>query len=128
MKRLIIPIDRIGWRVVLLLGATCHDEEQVLRELRKAGIEGDNAEAARLNVSACRPNNGITYTSPRGVSVVVIGATTSTGELINTIAHETLHLANHIAEAIGVRVDEELIAYAVGDFARECFCTFFSEK
>lgn len=126
MRRLEIHIERANWNVVLLYHVSCVNTPEVMQVLRYYGCEGADAEASVQNVGSCRPNNGITYSNyARGVSVMIIGVTTTAGEFVNTFVHECVHLANHIGEATGMGISSEAIAYTVGEFGRDVFCKVF---
>lgn len=73
----------------------------------------DDAEDLMLS---CRYNCGFTYTNPRfRRAVVLIGPTTSGDEFLNSISHEARHLADGIANSLGIELDSEPPAYMTGD-------------
>jgi hypothetical protein len=58
---------------------------------------------------------GFTYTDPnRKMSIVGIAATSSQGELLNTIVHEAKHVQSHICAYYNVPEDGEQAAYLIG--------------
>lgn len=126
MRRELIHIDRVGWDVVIFVGVTCKHTAIVMRDLHAIGCTGEDAEASIANLDSCRLNNGITYSNyARRVSVIVIGKTTTPAEFVSSFVHESIHLANHIAEALEMDIQGEFIAYTVGEFAREGYSRFF---
>ena len=65
-------------------------------------------------------DGGFTYVNSRKrKAVVVIGPSSSGGEMIDTFVHETYHLAVNVAESYGYDLTGELPAYLVGDLARQ---------
>ena len=58
---------------------------------------------------------GFTYTDPeKRTSIVGIAATSSQGELLNTIVHEAKHVQSHICDYYNVPEDSEQAAYLIG--------------
>lgn len=58
---------------------------------------------------------GFTYTDPeKRTSIVGIAATSSQGELLNTIVHEAKHVQSHICDYYNVPEDGEQAAYLIG--------------
>ena len=65
-------------------------------------------------------NTGFTFTnSTQRYALVVIGATSSGAEFIDTLVHEVHHLAVAIAESLGIDLESETPAYVAGDAARD---------
>ncbi len=126
MRRTLIHIDRVNWDVVLMYHVSCANTAEVMDVLHYFDISDEDAELSIANLDACRPDNGITYSNyARGVSVMVIGVTTSVWEWGNTFVHECIHLAAQIAEALDMDFKGEPIAYAIGEFARDAFRRVF---
>jgi len=68
----------------------------------------------------CDYNCGFTFANPeRFRAVVVIGPASSGEEFINTFVHEVRHLADAIAENLGLPLKGEGAAYLSGDTARD---------
>lgn len=62
-----------------------------------------------------RKDVGFTYTDPsKKISIVGIAATSSQGELLNTIVHEAKHVQSHICDYYNVPEDGERAAYLIG--------------
>ena len=117
MKRTIL-IGR--WVVDFLFAVDKYDEEGVLSCLYEIGApEGVVARASRIMESG-RYNRGFTFNNPSLLrSVVVVGPSTSGKQFVNTFTHELRHLADGIADHLGIELDSEWPAYLTGDAAME---------
>lgn len=70
------------------------------------------------NVRAGRLNEGFTYSEPSLRRTVFASGETTTGpEMLNTIVHEIVHIAQHIAIEDGIDPLGEEMAYLCGDIA-----------
>lgn len=52
-------------------------------------------------------------------SLMYIGPATDGGEFLDTLVHEVRHLANDIADHLGVPLDAEIPSYISGDTVRD---------
>lgn len=60
-------------------------------------------------------NVGFTYSNlSNRQSVIVIGKHDTKSQLINTIAHESRHLQQHIADVYDIKADGEQVCYLIG--------------
>ena len=67
-------------------------------------------------------NTGLTYTNNiEGVSIMVIGPTTSADEFQNTFDHEKGHLVSHIASALDIDPYSEEYQYLSGEIGQKLF-------
>ena len=83
----------------------CEDPEECLDRFLKAGL-----------------NSGLTYTSPKqNSSLVLIGKTSSPAEFQSTFDHEKGHLATHIAEVLDIDLYSEDYQYLVGEIGKQMF-------
>lgn len=84
------------------------------------------------NAPLGRKDVGFTYTNPsKKTSIVGIAATSSQGELFNTIVHEAKHVQSHICEYYNVSEDSEQAAYLIGYIVQkmhEVFKSMISAK
>lgn len=65
-------------------------------------------------------NEGFTYSrSEQMRSCIFVGPTTDGPEFLDTFTHELRHLADHIAQHLGIDLDGERVAYLTGDTARD---------
>ncbi len=63
-------------------------------------------------------NGGFTFSNQMR-SCIFIGPTTDGSEFLNTFTHELRHLADHIAQHLGIDLQGEEIAYITGDTSRD---------
>lgn len=70
-------------------------------------------------------NTGFTYTdSKKKTSIVGISATSSRGELLNTIVHEAKHVQSDICSYYNVDEDSEQAAYLIGYIVQNMYKMF----
>jgi hypothetical protein len=107
------------WSIDFLFATKRYDIEGVLACLYDAYAPDDVMDEAEELMLSCEYNCGFTYTNRlRRKAVVLIGPTTSGEEFIDSFVHEVRHLADAIADSLGVPLDSELPAYVSGDAAR----------
>ena len=108
------------WVVDFLFTTTEYDEEGVLAFLYDIDAPIEVMRRAYKIMESGRFNRGFTYNNPNLMrSVVVVGPTTSGKQFQNTFTHELRHLADGIANHLGVSLDSEMPAYITGDAAME---------
>ncbi len=106
--------------VDFLFATKGYDVEGVLSVLKNAHAPRSIIRDADALMRSCKYNCGFTYTnSNRRLAVVLIGPTTSGDEFLDTLTHETYHLASGIADSLGIDLSGEIPAYLAGDAARE---------
>ena len=106
------------WTVDFLFAVDDYDKEGVLACLYDTGAPEGVMERAYRIMESDRYNRGFTYNSPERLrSVVVVGPSTSGKQFLNTFTHELRHLADGIADHLGVSLDSERPAYITGDAA-----------
>lgn len=109
----VIGIGR--WVVDFLFATGDYDIEGVLACLYDADAPRDVIDQAEDLMLSCRYNCGFTYSNQaRKRSVVLIGPTTSGDEFLDTATHEIRHLADAIANSLGIELDSEHPAYLTG--------------
>lgn len=119
MIRQEIYIRRYDWRVVVYYDSHWEDAPTILRELDRYGVDDRTYYRAAQNLNGGLPDTGLTYTDKtRRLSVMVLSHTSSKEEFANTLVHEIIHFAEHIAEALGMDYEGEAIAYVGGELAR----------
>ena len=115
-----VYIEHYGWRVRFLTDFTCRHLFRALDALEEAGCHGDKLSEARESLEACVPDTGLAYTNPDiGISVVIAYRTTSLGQLLNTLTHETAHVRDHVAKAYGKDPTGEDMCYLQGYLMQE---------
>ena len=107
------------WVVDFLFAKEGYDIEGVLACLYDAGASNSVLEQAEDLMLSCKYNCGFTYSDQRRRrAVVLIGPASSGEEFLDTVVHETRHLADAIAEGLGIYLNSEHPAYISGDTAR----------
>lgn len=96
--------------------------DAVLQDLADMGCRGKNMQRAQASLHSRIRNTGLTYTNARNrQSLIVLGRTTSPQEFLDSVVHETTHLAVHIARTDKINPDSEALCYIAGDAAREMY-------
>lgn len=95
--------------IKVLYECTCEDLNYIIETLKEINCPNIYIKEAIDNLENCNLNSGLTYSNLKlKSSVIVIGITSSFGQLINTIAHEYYHLLCHLSKVL--EVDEEELA------------------
>lgn len=124
MTRHNLYIPTYDWLVRVYLNA-CHDDvEEIIDTLERLGATDRELCKARRNMRKDTRNNGICYPNKADrMSVMVIGSTTSAKEFLDSLVHEIMHLAVHIATTDGIDLHSEEVCYIAGDAARSLYDT-----
>ena len=116
MKAHQIYVDKYEWYVTVYYDVTCDDEKIIVPILNLLDISESFLEKVGENIRKCTPNTGFTYTNFNlNETIIIIGATSSFDEFLNSVTHETLHACVHIMEAYGISVYGEKVCYLIGD-------------
>lgn len=112
MKSVYIDVDGY-WGVLVLYGYNLIDFDDLLAVMRSLGMSKKAARKALRVLS--NDNTGMAVSSDElRMSAMFISKTTSTGEFLNSIVHETAHIASSIAEYYEKPCDGEDFAYLSG--------------
>jgi len=108
---------KIGrWIVDFLFADNAYDQHLVLASLYDIDAPLSVTMRAAQIMEENDKNCGFTYTDQENyVALIVVGPTSSGEEFLNTLTHETHHLAVAIAEAAGYSLEDEGPAYLSGD-------------
>ena len=118
LKKKTLYIGR--WRVDFLFAEKGYDMDEVLEYLYDCGATDRALRQAKNLMALCEYNCGFTFANPEIYQAVVfIGPTSSGEEFIDTLVHETHHLAVAIAAGLGIDLESETPAYIAGDSARD---------
>lgn len=116
-----IYIDKLDWLIRVFIGVNEIDTNEVVDTLYSFGCSDEEASVARINLRGNK-NNGICYNNrEERISVLVIGKTNSAREFLDSLVHETMHLAINIATEDGINLRSEDVCYIGGDVARELY-------
>jgi len=108
------------WEIIFLFADEEYDVDLVLSRLAETDAPDFIFDDAEFLMDFCAYNCGFTYSNPVNKQMVVmIGPTTSGEEFLNTLTHEIRHVADAIADNLGVQLDSEEPAYKSGDAMME---------
>lgn len=115
MIRTDLYIDRYDWDIRALFDVEARDLPYVSQCLREVHATPDILARVREIIRPDNYNYGITRSCATcRKTLIVIGRTTSIGELINSIAHEIRHLVDDIASVNGMALKGEEVGYLTG--------------
>ena len=122
MRAFNIYLEEYDWMARIYVAVTHLDRKEVAQALAHIGCAGRELDKAYRQLSGGAMNTGLCYTNRRErVSVMVIGMTDSAKEFLNSLMHETGHLACHIAQQFGISTEGEEICYIMGDIAMKTY-------
>lgn len=122
MIRQQFDISKYDWKVEVYYAVDCYYTDEIMGRLYDIGCRGDDLQTAYENLSAGKPDTGLTY-SIYGTrqTVMVIGITSSAAQFQNSYDHERKHLEAHIAAALGIDPWGEEICYLSGEIGQLMF-------
>lgn len=120
MIRQEIRIPEYDWSVHCYFAVDAYYVGEIVEHLVDIGCSGDYLRRARENMESGRLNHGLTF-STIGVSVMVVGLTSSAAQFLNSLTHELHHLVCHICDVRGIDVKSEEAAYLCGDVAQQMY-------
>lgn len=122
MIRISLDIRRYNWTVHCFIGSVPSDCVEIYGALERIGCKGKAIGDARKHLSRRDCNAGLTYSNTQEKkSVMVIEKATSEEELLNTIAHESLHVVSHICGMYNISMDSEEPCYLLGWIVGKCY-------
>lgn len=122
MIRITLDIRRYNWTVHCFIDSVPSDCMEVYGALKRIGCKEKAIDDARKHLSKRNCNTGLTYSNTQEkTSVMVIGKATSEEELLNTIAHESLHVVSHICGKYDISMDSEESCYLLGWIVEKCY-------
>ena len=143
MIRQQFDISKYDWKVEVYYAVDCYYTDEIMGRLYDIGCRGDDLRTAYENLSAGKPDTGLTYSNycltcavigigEPGVgltysnygtrqTVMVIGITSSATQFQNSYDHERKHLEAHIAAALGIDPWGEEICYLSGEIGQLMF-------
>ena len=122
MIRQQFDISKYDWKVEVYYAVDCYYTDEIMGRLYDIGCRGDYLRTAYENLSAGKPNTGLTYSNyGTRQTVMVIGITSSAAQFQNSYDHERKHLEAHIAAALGIDPWGEEICYLSGEIGQLMF-------
>ena len=118
-------IDKYDWQVVVLYEISYNNKDYVISMLKQICEDNKLVEKAKFNLNLRSYNTGFTYSDlDEQRSLIVIGKTTSTREMVNTIVHEANHLKSHIATVYNIDEKGEEVCYLIGSIVKTMYKVF----
>ena len=107
-----------GWTVLFLFSFDKNDMERIHDALVWAHAPESIISQVSENVETGDLNEGFTFSDPSlRRTVFACGKTTTGQEMLNTIVHEIVHIAQHISMEDGINPLSESMAYLCGDIS-----------
>lgn len=127
MTRHEIWLEHGRWSVTCFIGYHADaDTDEISRALEGMGCTGEALLEARRHLAKDSENRGLTYSNVRGrESVVAVGRSGDLASGINTIAHELLHVVQHVCEQDGISMTGEEACYMMGELCERVFVNIF---
>lgn len=122
MIRCMLYVERYGWTVWAYFAKTTYYADEIMENLVRIGVRGEDAHTAYMNLRSGELDTGLTY-SGYGVreSVMVVGMTSSPAEFMDSFVHEMGHLTAQMAEALGLDHMGEDVRYLSGWMAKRMY-------
>lgn len=126
MTRHEIRLEHGRWSVTCFIGYHADaDTDEISRALEDIGCTGEALLEARRHLAKDSEDRGLTYSNVRGrESVVAVGRSGDLASGINTIAHELLHVVQHVCEQDGISMTGEEACYIMGELCERVFLTY----
>lgn len=101
--------------------------EYIFTKLQELGCK---SECIKEAVSTLYSQNvGFTYSNLQSKnSIIIIGRQDNIFQLINTIAHESRHLQQHIANYYNLNQDGELVCYLLGHIVQKIYTILYNNQ
>lgn len=113
-------IPEYDWDVKVYYGVTKHDIDFCLRKLRKLTTQFKHRKECINTLYTDKKDRAYIYSSYRiKETVIFIGVHSSTGELVDTIAHEANHIKSHIASVYNLDEKDEEVCYVIGNVVKQ---------
>ena len=127
MTRHEIRLEHGRWSVTCFIGYHADaDTDEISRALEGMGCTGEALLEARRHLAKDSENRGLTYSNVRGrESVVAVGRSGDLASGINTIAHELLHVVQHVCEQDGISMTGEDACYIMGELCERVLVNIF---
>lgn len=117
-----IHIDKYDWDLTVYYTLTKYYVEEISDELRDLECKSAGVEEAKRLISSGRLNVGLIYSNiHKRKTIMVIAKTSSPAEFLNSLVHETAHLAQHIGETFLLDMYGEEVCYLQGDIMVEMY-------
>lgn len=119
MKTGDLRIQKYRWEARLYFAVTDYYIDDILESLALINCPENLMRRAEESMTSRRLDTGFTYSNKHlRRSVMVVGLTSSPAEFLDSFEHELRHLVDDIANADGLQLAGEDVAYLTGDTNR----------
>lgn len=113
-----IYLPKYDWHARVYFAISKYNIEDVARSLREIDCPERILRQAIRQMVRGEVNTGFTYSNKRRRRTVMLVGKTDTGEeFLNSFSHEQRHLCDDIANAFGMHMSGEEVAYLTGDIS-----------
>lgn len=118
-------IEIYNWTVKIFIVNNDCNIDLILEELYLIGCNSLYASWAYENITSGNKNIGFTFSNNLlKKSIIFFGKHTSENQLINTIAHESRHLQQHISNCLNLDANGEEVCYLLGEIVQKIYEKF----
>lgn len=117
-------IELVGyeWTVHCYIAVHGYLVGEIISELERLGCRSKYLKDADDCLRSGRLDGGLTYSDLNGrETVMVVGMASDVSQYLNTIAHETLHVVQHVCERMAIDLDGEEPCYIMGEMVQALF-------
>lgn len=115
-------IKEYDWTIFAYFAVDCYYTEDIMEHLFHLRCNGTTAKQAYENLSACKLDKGLTFSSSELKStLLVVGIASSEEEFANSLNHELYHVVTHIAKANKLDAFGEAPAYLMGELTMQMY-------
>ncbi len=110
------------WIIKLYLNGRKEDLDAILDDLFNIHCRNDCLVELAYDLLEVKNNIGFTFTNAAlKRSIIIIGLQDNKLELINTIAHESRHLQQHISNWYNLNENSEDVCYLLGEIVQKVY-------
>lgn len=110
------------WTIKLYLNGTQKDLDMILDDLSNIYCRNNCLIELAYDLLEVKENVGFTFTNAAlKKSIIIIGLQYDKSELINTIAHESRHLQQHISNWYHLNENSEDVCYLLGEIVQKIY-------
>ena len=118
-------LPEYDWNVKVFYDVKKYDINFCLKELSRLTTKHKHHKECYKTLYTNKKDRAYIYTSyDKLETVIFIGVPSSTGELVDTIAHEANHLKSHIATYYNIDEKGEEVSYLIGNIVQQMTETF----
>lgn len=121
MIRQYIELGDNGWYIYVYYNVRDIDIPELSNKLYDAGCNKRSIKRALKTITSSK-NSAFTFTNTNlRTSIVAIGDTNSSDQLVNSAVHEAKHVQSHICEYFNIDEGSEKAAYLIGYIVQQMY-------